>query len=272
MVIVLDTNVLVAATLSPLGASFQILTLVPQRRFELLLSVPLMLEYEEVLKREDMRARSHLTLEDVDVLLDMLAAVGTPQTPFFQWRPQLPDPDDEMVLELAANGRADAIVTRVPGLGIGVSTADCGPVLLADAHAHVVGAAHAGWRGALAGVIEACIAAMERIGADRARIVAALGPMIRQPNYEVGADVVDRFLAEDRSTARFFATSPRSGHSLFDLAGLIADRLQHAGVSQVEDLGLCTYADAGRFFSYRRATHRAEADYGRHVNGIALAD
>ncbi len=111
MVIVLDTNVLVAATLSPFGASFQILTLVPQRRFELLLSVPLMLEYEEVLKRDDMRAKSHLTLEEIDVLLDMLAAVGTPQTPFFQWRPQLPDPDDEMVLELAANGRADAIVT-----------------------------------------------------------------------------------------------------------------------------------------------------------------
>jgi len=111
MVIVLDTNVLVAATLSPFGASFQILTLLPQQRFELLLSVPLMLEYEGVLKREDMRAKSCLTVEEVDSLLDMLAAVGTPCTPFFQWRPQLPDPDDEMLLELAANGRADAIVT-----------------------------------------------------------------------------------------------------------------------------------------------------------------
>jgi putative PIN family toxin of toxin-antitoxin system len=111
MVIVLDTNVLVAATLSPFGASFQLLTLVPQRRFELLVSVPLMLEYEEVLKRDDMRAKSHLTLEEIDGLLDMLAAVGTPQMPFFQWRSQLPDPDDEMVLELAANGHADAIVT-----------------------------------------------------------------------------------------------------------------------------------------------------------------
>ena len=97
MIIVVDTNVLVAATLSPFGASFQILTLVPQRRFALLLSVPLMLEYEEVLKREDMRAQSHLTLQEVDVLLDMLVAVGTPCTPFFQWRPQLPDPDDEMI-------------------------------------------------------------------------------------------------------------------------------------------------------------------------------
>ena len=111
MVIVLDTNILVAATLSPFGASFQILAMVPQQRFDLLLSVPLMLEYEEVLKRDDMRAQSRLTVEEVDVLLDMLVAVGTPYTPFFQWRPQLSDPDDEMILELAANGRADAIVT-----------------------------------------------------------------------------------------------------------------------------------------------------------------
>ena len=111
MRVVLDTNVLVAATLSPFGASFQILTLVPQRRFAPLLSVALMLEYEEVLKRDDMRAQSHLTVEEIDVLLDMFAAVGTPCTPFFQWRPQLPDPDDEMVLELSVNGHADALVT-----------------------------------------------------------------------------------------------------------------------------------------------------------------
>jgi putative PIN family toxin of toxin-antitoxin system len=111
MLIVLDTNILVAATLSPFGASFQILAMIPQRRFDLLLSVPLMLEYEEVLKRDDMRAQSHLTVEEVDVLLDMLAAVGTPYIPSFQWRPQLPDPDDEMILELAVNARADAIVT-----------------------------------------------------------------------------------------------------------------------------------------------------------------
>jgi putative PIN family toxin of toxin-antitoxin system len=111
MVIVLDTNILVAATLSPFGASFQIPAMIPQRRFDLLLSVPLILEYEEVLKRDDMRAQSHLTVEEVDVLLDMLVAVGTPHTPSFQWRPQLPDPDDEMILELAVNARADAIVT-----------------------------------------------------------------------------------------------------------------------------------------------------------------
>jgi polyphenol oxidase len=168
--------------------------------------------------------------------------------------------------------RADAVVTRTPGLAVGVSTADCGPVLFADAQARVVGAAHAGWRGALGGVIEASVAAMERIGADRARLVAAIGPMIRQSNYEVGPEVVDQFLAEHRGNARFFAPSARQRHALFDLAGYIADRLQRAGISQVEDLGACTYADAGRFFSYRRATHRAEADYGRHVNAIALVD
>ena len=111
MVIVLDTNILVAATLSPFGASYHILAMIPQRRFDLLLSVPLMLEYEEVLKRDDMRAQSHLTVAEVDVLLDMLAAVGTPHTPSFRWRPQLPDPDDEMILELAVNAHADAIVT-----------------------------------------------------------------------------------------------------------------------------------------------------------------
>src|SRR5262245_36538212 len=111
MVIVVDTNVLVAATLSPFGASFQLLSLIPERRLAAVPAVPVMLQHEDARTREDMRAQSHLTLEEVDVLLDMLAAVGTPCTPFFQWRPQLPDPDDEMVLELAVNGRANAIVT-----------------------------------------------------------------------------------------------------------------------------------------------------------------
>jgi YfiH family protein len=165
---------------------------------------------------------------------------------------------------------ADGIVTRVPGLAIGVSTADCGPVLLADAQAHIVGAAHAGWRGALTGVIEATVAAMERLGAERARIAAAIGPMIRQPNYEVGPDLLARFRAADRDNERFFAPASREGHALFDLAGYVAAQLDRAGVDRVEDLDICTYADA-RFFSYRRATHRAEPDYGRHINAIALA-
>jgi purine-nucleoside/S-methyl-5'-thioadenosine phosphorylase / adenosine deaminase len=168
--------------------------------------------------------------------------------------------------------RADAIVTRTPGLAIGVTTADCGPILFADAQAGVVGAAHAGWKGALTGVLEATIDAMEKLGADRARVGAVLGPMIRQPNYEVGPEFVDRFMAADGANRRFFAPSPRAQHAMFDLAGYIAARLGGAGIAQVEDLEVCTYADPARFFSYRRTTHRAEPDYGRHVNAIALAD
>jgi purine-nucleoside/S-methyl-5'-thioadenosine phosphorylase / adenosine deaminase len=166
--------------------------------------------------------------------------------------------------------RADAIVTATRGLAIGVSTADCGPVLLADATAGVIGAAHAGWRGAATGVLEATIAAMERCGADRACIVAALGPMIRQPSYEVGPEFVTRFKAEDGANERFFQPAAKPGHALFDLPGYIAARLAVAGIRRVEDLGHCTYADSARFFSYRRSTHRGEKDYGRHINAIAL--
>jgi len=172
----------------------------------------------------------------------------------------------------AARPRADAIVTRTPGLALGVTTADCGPVFLADPTAGVIGAAHAGWRGALAGIVEATVAAMERLGAKPSRIHAALGPMIRQPNYEVGPDLVARFTAADSANERFFAPAARDGHALFDLAGYIGTRLVRAGVARVEDLGLCTYAEPARFFSFRRSTHRAEADYGRHVNVIVLAD
>jgi hypothetical protein len=174
--------------------------------------------------------------------------------------------------------RADGIVTRVAGLAIGVTTADCGPVLLADAHAGVIGAAHAGWRGALTGILEATVAAMERIGAARAHISAALGPTISQRNYEVGPEFVARFMTEAAANARFFQHSPKSshqpslkpGHALFDLPGYIAGRLAAAGIGRFEDLGQCTYADPARFFSYRRSTHVHEPDYGRHVNAIAL--
>lgn len=169
-----------------------------------------------------------------------------------------------------ARPRADGIVTRKPALAIGVSTADCGPVLLAEPEARVVGAAHAGWRGALAGIVEATIAAMESLGAARDRIRAALGPMIRQPNYEVGPDLIDRFAAEDPESESFFAPAPRPRHALFDLGGYVAARLRRAGIRHIEDIGLCTYAEPGLFFSYRRATHRAEGDYGRHVNAIVL--
>jgi hypothetical protein len=169
-----------------------------------------------------------------------------------------------------ARPRADAIVTRMRALAIGVSTADCGPVLLADPDAHVIGAAHAGWRGALGGVVEATIDAMVALGASRGTIRAALGPLIRQPNYEVGPDLIARFSAEDPASSRFFAPATRNGHAMFDLGGYIGARLTRAGIRQVQDLGLCTYADPARFFSFRRASHRGEVDYGRHINAIAL--
>jgi YfiH family protein len=168
--------------------------------------------------------------------------------------------------------RADAIVTRTPHLAIGISTADCGPVLLADPEAQVIGAAHAGWRGALTGVIEQTVAAMEKLGARRGRIVAAAGPMIRQPNYEVGQDLIDRFVAVDPNTIRFFKPAQRPGHSMFDLAGYLVSRLRRAEIAEIEDLGFCTYADPAQFYSYRRTTHRAEPDYGRHINAIALTE
>ena len=173
---------------------------------------------------------------------------------------------------LSDRPRADAIVTKVPRLAIGVSTADCGPLLFADPTARIVAAAHAGWRGALGGVVGATVDAMERLGAERSRIVAALGPMIRQPNYEVGADLVSKFVAADADNERFFAAATRANHAMFDLAGYIGARLQDAGIIDPADLQACTYADADKFYSFRRATHRGEGDYGRHINAIALID
>ena len=165
--------------------------------------------------------------------------------------------------------KADAIVTRTDGLAIAVTTADCGPVLLVEPNARVIGAAHAGWKGALTGVLEASIAAMEKLGAERNGIIAAIGPMIRQPSYEVGSEFVTRFLDADADNAVFFLPSSREGHAMFDLAGFIRDRLEAAGVLMIDDLGLDTYSDE-RFFSYRRSVHRGEPDYGRHVHAIAL--
>ena len=167
--------------------------------------------------------------------------------------------------------RADAIVTRAGGLAIGVTTADCGPVLFADAEAGVIGAAHAGWRGAFLGVLEATIEALLALGAARDRLAAALGPMIRQPNYEVGPELVARFVAADRANRDFFQPAARPGHALFDLAGYIAARLRRNGILHIEDIGRCTYSSPSEFFSYRGSCLRGEADYGRHVNAIALA-
>jgi polyphenol oxidase len=166
--------------------------------------------------------------------------------------------------------RADAVVTNTPGLAVAITTADCGPILLADGVARVVAAAHAGWRGAQGGILEATIVAMERCGARRERIIAAIGPMIRQRSYEVGPDLIGVFT--DPTDARFFRPADRPNHAYFDLAGYIASRLHAAGIPHVEDLDLCTYADDTRFFSYRRTVHRKERDYGRHISAIALVD
>jgi YfiH family protein len=169
----------------------------------------------------------------------------------------------------ASRPRADAIVTRTEGLAIGVTAADCGAILFVDPRARVTGAAHAGWKGALTGVLESTIDAMEQLGAERAGIVAAIGPLIRQHSYEVGAEFVERFTLADADNARFFIASSRENHAMFDLAGFIRMRLENAGVLMIDDLGIDTYSDE-RFYSYRRAVHRGEPDYGRHVHAIVL--
>ena len=166
--------------------------------------------------------------------------------------------------------RCDALVTATPGLGLGVTGADCGIILFAAPSAGVIGAAHAGWRGALGGVIEATVAAMERLGARAGDIVAALGPTIAQQSYEVGPEFVATFAQAESDAGRFFAPSPNPERSMFDLHGFIGMRIARSGVARFEDLGLDTYGDEARFFSYRRATHRKEPDYGRLVAAIAL--
>ncbi|MGP9819112.1 peptidoglycan editing factor PgeF [Salinarimonas sp. NSM] len=170
-----------------------------------------------------------------------------------------------------ARPKADAMVTDRPGLALAILTADCGPILFADAEAGVIGAAHAGWRGALAGVAEATVDRMERLGARRGRIVAVLGPTIGQEAYEVGAELRDAALAEDAGAQRFFAPGKREGKFQFDLPGYILARLTRAEVGAAHDLARCTYSNADLFYSYRRATHRGEPDYGRLVSAIALA-
>lgn len=165
--------------------------------------------------------------------------------------------------------RADAMATDRPGIALGIVTADCAPVLFADQAAGIVGAAHAGWKGALGGVTDATIAAMETLGARRDRIVAAIGPCIARPSYEVDAGFVARFTTADPANERFFADG-RAGHHQFDLEAYVAHRLAVAGLGRVEALGLDTYPDEARFYSYRRATHRGEPSYGRQIAVIAV--
>jgi YfiH family protein len=175
-----------------------------------------------------------------------------------------PWPDDQ-------RPRADGMATDRPGLALGILTADCTPVLLADGQAGVIAAAHAGWKGALGGVIEATLALMERHGADRARIAAAIGPVIARKSYEVDEAFLRRFAEADPENDRFFSPG-RERHHQFDLEAYVLTRIAAAGVTRAEALGLDTYSDPERFYSYRRATHRGEPDYGRQISLIALPD
>lgn len=164
---------------------------------------------------------------------------------------------------------ADALVTDRPGIALGILTADCAPVLLADADAGVVGAAHAGWKGAIGGVTDATLLAMEALGAKRDRIRAAIGPCIARASYEVDAAFQRRFEADDPANERFFADG-RPDHAQFDLEAYVAHRLAIAGVRTVEAMGLDTYPAEDRFYSFRRATHRSEPGYGRQISIIGL--
>ncbi|MGE3363052.1 MAG: peptidoglycan editing factor PgeF [Rhizobiaceae bacterium] len=166
---------------------------------------------------------------------------------------------------------ADGIVTNRPGLAICTSSADCGPVLFVDPDARVIGAAHAGWKGAFTGVLESTIEKMETLGAKRDHILAALGPSITQANYEVGFEFVERFMSAGPQNHIYFVPSERPNHAMFDLNRYTIDRLEKAGV-KAEALNRCTYAEENLFYSYRRSTHRNEPDYGRHVASIVLED
>lgn len=169
----------------------------------------------------------------------------------------------------SAAPRADAIVTSTPGLAICAQAADCGPILFADPKAKVIGAAHAGWKGALFGVLEATIDAMEAEGADRSNIQAVLGPSISAKAYEVGSDYAARFTDIDAAHGRYFTPSDKPGHKMFDLPAFTLDRLKKAGVA-ARSVGRCTYDEPELFYSYRRTTHRGEADYGRLASAIML--
>ena len=169
-----------------------------------------------------------------------------------------------------ADRKADALVTATPGLAIGIATADCGPLLFADTKAGVIGAAHSGWKGAVTGILQNTVAAMEALGATRTNITAVLGPTISQGAYEVGPEFKERFLQEHPDNTRYFKPSERAEHFMFDLPAFITDKLQALGLGAIADLALCTYADEDRFFSYRRTTHRKEPDYGRQISAITL--
>lgn len=172
--------------------------------------------------------------------------------------------------DLAARPEADAMATRTPGILLGILTADCVPVLFADREAGVVGAAHAGWKGAIAGITDATLDAMESLGARRADIAAAIGPCIGRASYEVDEGFVERFLADDPANERFFAAG-KPGHAMFDIAAYVTARLAAAGITRIAIGGQDTYAEAAEYFSYRRACHKGENSYGRQLSVIGLA-
>jgi len=172
--------------------------------------------------------------------------------------------------DAALRPQADGLVTGLAGIGLCVLSADCAPILFADPKAKIIGAAHAGWKGALHGIVDAVIDAMVRQGAKRKSIIAAIGPCISQAAYEVGADFEENFLAGDPSADIFFAKSASPGKRQFALAPYVVARLVDTGIGAVRNLDLCTYHDESRFFSYRRTTHRGETDYGRGISVIAL--
>jgi YfiH family protein len=183
---------------------------------------------------------------------------------------QVHSPDTvAVVAPFGERPRADAMVTDRPGLALGILTADCAPILLADREAGVVGAAHAGWKGAIGGVTDTVVAAMEKLGARRERIAAAIGPCIARASYEVDDGFLRRFAEADPANERFFAAG-RPSHHQFDLEAYVIHRLAAAGLRTIEALGLDTYADAERFYSFRRATHRGEPDYGRQISIIGI--
>jgi polyphenol oxidase len=184
---------------------------------------------------------------------------------------QTHSPDVQIVTEaFGERPRCDALVTATPGLGLGVTGADCGMVLFADSKARVIAAAHAGWKGALTGVLEATLEAMEALGASRASTVAVLGPAIAQKSYEVGVDFASQFVAASSSYGQFFVASAHDGHYMFDLPGFIGMRLRRGGIGSFQDLARDTYAEPDCFYSYRRSVHKNEPDYGRQIAAIAL--
>lgn len=171
---------------------------------------------------------------------------------------------------LGKGPKADAMVTDQPGIGLGILTADCTPVLLADAERPIIGAAHAGWKGAVGGILESVVAEMETRGAHRPSIIATIGPTISQSNYEVGQDFKEQFLTQNPDSQKWFKPGQKEAHFQFDLPGFVCDRLAQLNIGTIQNMELCTYADEKRFFSYRRTTHHAQSDYGRGLSVITL--